>query len=426
MTAVITRPNVNEILAGSKSIYVSGFSAEIEKAPALFHDARPRNATVTGLFSPLVNHQSYADAEIGLRVRSFFLTKALKQNLATGLVDYCPWRYGRVDRWLAESGRFDTALVMLTPPDERGHCSLGVQVDFLPSFIGKIENVVGFINPQMPRTLGDTQVNYRSLTAVVDYAEPLLNLAQRPPDQTTVNIARTIIDLIPDGATVQFGIGQVPSQVLAGLVGHRGLCIHSGVIDDNILALEASGALDRDKPIVTGTAVGGKDFYDVLGDSRFLFRAVAYTHAYTTIASIRRFIAVNSVLQIDLLGQVSAEGSGGRLVASPGGQPDFARGALDSEGGASIVSVRARRAGEHSGGIVPLLDSPCLVTSGGVDVDIVVSEFGAASVRNLSMDGRAEAIIAIAAPEDQEHLTREWVRIRRDLFRRSAQRTSPN
>ena len=194
-----------------------------------------------------------------------------------------------------------------------------------------------------------------------------MTMVPRPPDAAAVEIAERIAELVPDDATVQFGVGQIPSQVLARLGSHRGLRVHSGVIDDTYLALEASGALDPDQPIVTGTAVGGAQLYDALGDARrFSFRCVAYTHAYRTIVGPKRFTAINSVLHVDLLGQVSAEGSGGKLVASPGGLPDFARGALDSRrAGNSIVAVRARGIDDHPGGIVPLLGEPAACDDSG-------------------------------------------------------------
>jgi acyl-CoA hydrolase len=404
-------------LASAESIYVSACAAEITAARELLHEHRPARAIVTGIFSPLVNHHSYADPDVGLRARTFFLNKELKQHLASGLVEYCPWRYGVIDRWLAAPQRFDTALIMVSPPDERGRCSLGVQADFLPNFLHRIGRVVGFVNPHLPRTAGDTLVDYAALTAVVDYDVPLVSLRTREPDAAAVEIAKRITELVPDGATVQFGVGQIPSQVLARLGAHRQLRVHSGVIDDNILTLERSGALDCDVPIVTGTAVGTAQLYDVLGDAkRFSFRTVAHTHAYETIVRMKRFTAINSVLQADLLGQVSAEGSDGRLVASPGGLPDFVRGALDSEGGKSIIAVRARSMAGHPSGIVPMLGNSASVTTGAVDADVLVTEFGTAQIRHLSLDRRAQAIIAIAAPEDQEGLAREWSGIRARFF----------
>ena len=420
MSINIARPRADAIISSARSIYVSACAAEITEAPGLFRRHRPRDATVTGLFTPVMNRVSYVDTEIGLRVRSFFLTRGLKQDLSTGLVEYCPWRYGMIDQWLRSRPRFDTALVMVSPPDANGKCSLGVQADFLPNFQGKIDRIVGFINPNMPRTSGHDGLDYSAFAAVVDYDVPVKSVTMKPADADAARIAEQIVKLVPDGAAVQFGIGQIPSQALARLVNHRGIRIHSGVIDDNVLLLEASGALDRDDPIVSGTAVGTRPFYHSLSkNDRFSFRPVSYTHSFRTIAGIPNFVAINSVLQVDLLGQVSAEGSGGRLVASPGGLPDFTRGALHSEGGKSIIAVRARGVGSQSGGIVPLLDMPHTATSPAVDADIVVTEFGAAHIRELPLEMRGDALIAIADPRDQGRLTSEWSRIRTALLGRS-------
>lgn len=406
-------PHALNILADAARIYVSGCAAEIASAPALLAACRRPDVMVTGVFSPLINHRSYVGAAQGLRVRSFFLTRALKRDFAMGGVEYCPWRYNEVDRWLAEPGRFDTALVMVSPPDADGMCSTGVQADFLPSFIDRVGRVIGVVNPHMPRTAGDTRIRRDSFAAVIEEDVPLPEMVARAPDPVSVAIARRIVDLVRDGATVQFGVGQIPSQVLGRLGDHRGLRVHSGVIDDNILTLEASGALDRDVPVVTGTAVGSARLYAAVGEARrFAFRAVRHTHAAACIAAQPHFTAINSVLRVDLLGQVSAEGSGGRLIASPGGLPEFVRGALAHPDGTSIIAVRAGRSETQPGGIVPVIADPALVTNPAGDADIVVTEHGVARLRGLSIDARAEAMIAIAAPEDRADLERAWSAVR--------------
>jgi Acetyl-CoA hydrolase len=418
MTVSFHRPTVDSILTSAQEIYVSACATEIGDAPDLLRKSSPRGGIVTGIFSPLINRRSYADAEIGLRTRSFFLSKELKNDLALGLVDYLPWRYNMIDRWLSQPGRFDTAMVMVSPPDHLGNCSLGVQTDFLPSFIKNVERLIGFVNPNIPRTLGDGDVPYSSFAAIVDYDLPLKTLQQKGPDAAAIRISEAIAELVEDNSTVQFGIGQIPSQVIARLTNHRGLRVHSGIVDDRILELEESGAIDRSQPIVTGTAIGSQALYDELDrNGRFLFKTVTYTHGADTIRSHQRFMAINSVLQADLFGQVSAEGNMGKLIASPGGLPDFARGALESPGGKSIIAVRARSASGVSPGIVPMLDRPHTATSGAVDADIIVTEYGAAHVRNLSMDARAEAMIGIADPADRDQLWEHWREIRSNMFK---------
>jgi acyl-CoA hydrolase len=416
MNVVSTAPGLADVVASAKNIYVSACAAEIPGLSTLFRSHPPRQATVTGIFSPVVNRGSYADPEIGLRVRSFFLNRALREHLAAGLVDYCPWPYRLIDRWLSAPGRFDTALVMLSTPDEQNKCSLGVQADFLPGFVGHIGRIVGFINPQMPHTQGDTLIDFDALAVTVDCDVPLVNITLKESDEAVISIARRIADLVRNNATVQFGLGQIPSQVLAKLGDHRGLRIHTGVIDDNVLSLEARGALSKDLPVVTGTAVGTARLYEAVSDrKRFSFRAVSHTHAIRTVARLRGFTAINSVLQVDLLGQMSAETSGTGLVASPGGLPDFVRGALQSEDGSSIIAVRARAAEGRPAGIVSQLGAPALVTVGAGDADIIVTEFGSAHIRYLSMDKRAEAIISIAAPEDRAALESSWAKMRKTL-----------
>lgn len=411
--ATLEQARAGELVAAARSLYVSGSAAEIGPAPAFLRRHPPRDAVLTGLFSPIINRRSMGDPSIGLRVRSFFFNRELKQHFAQGWMDYCPWRYSVIDRWMRAPGRFDTALVMLSPPDAAGICHMGVQTDFLPSFLRQVNTIIGFINPRMPRTPGDGQVPYAALSATVDCDEPLLTMVEKPADAVSIRIAERIVELVPDGSTVQFGLGQIPSQVIAKLAGHRRMKVHSGVVDDNILGLEASGALDPDHPIVTGTAVGTPRLYDALDrNDRFLFKAVAHTHAFRVVSSIDRFNAINSVLQVDLFGQATAEGSGGKLVASPGGLPDFARGALESDRGQSIIAVRAAGQPGRSGGIVPLLDNPHIATVPANDADIVVSEFGVAKIRNLPFDRRAEALIAIAAPQDQLALQAAWTRLR--------------
>jgi acyl-CoA hydrolase len=419
MNVLPARSHIENVLASAKSIYASGAAAEIAFLPALIHRCTPSGGIVTGIFTPPLNRRSYANAETGIRMRAFFLLGEVKRHVDLGLVEFCPWRYGAINRWMCTPGRFDTALVMLSPPDANGNCSLGVQTDFLPGFHRQVDRIVGFINPQMPRTVGEGTISYRDLSAVVDCDMPLNALPQRPPDDVAARIAENIISLIPDRATLQTGIGQIPSLVIAKLVNHRGLRIHSGVVDDNVLALEHSGALDRDVSVVTGTAVGTPLIYAAVANNpRFEFRSVNHTHSYNVIANRKSFCAVNSVLQVDLFGQASAESNSGRLVATPGGSPDFARGALDSDGGQSIIAVRARNAGDIPNGIVAALGTPGLATCSAVDADILVTEFGVARVRELPLDKRAEAIITIAAPEDRDHLAREWAAMRARFFSR--------
>lgn len=406
--------SLGAVLGGAREIYVSGCSAEIGELPGMLGDSSA-GATVTGIFSPILNTQSYADEGLGRRCRTYFLNRDLRRDLAAGRVDFCPWTYTQMSDWMVAPGRFDTAIVMVSPPDGEGRCSFGSQADFLPDFHQHVPRLIGVINPNMPRTLGEPGIEFDRFTAVFDYDRPLLEIPQKPDggDPVSDAIARVLAGMIPDGATLQMGIGRVPQAVATALAGHRGLRIHSGLVDDSILFLEQAGVLDVDAPILSGVGMGSRALYDHIRENpRFAFCSTSYTHSQAVIAAIPRFFAINAAIQVDLFGQINSEGSDGRMLASPGGLPEFLRGARASRGGMSIIALRAERGRKGGGGIVPSICEPRLVTAPRYDVDAVVTENGVAHIRNLSIDERAEALIAIADPAERSALAESWRNIR--------------
>lgn len=405
-------------VAGAREIYVSGCSAEIADLPNLLK-SETAGATVTGVFSPIMNTQSYADPELPRRCRTFFLNSALRRDLERGAVDFCPWTYSSMTRWLTEPGRFDTAVVMVAPPDDNNECSFGTQTDFLPDFYTKIPRLIGVINPNMPRTGGTPGIPLDRFAAVFELDAPLQEFVSDlgAIDATTEIIAQNVAALIPNRATLQMGIGRISQAVALSLDGHRGLRIHSGLVDDAVIRLEEAGALDRSVPIVAGVAMGTHMLYEVIDrNPRFCFRTSSFTHSAEVIAQQPLFIAVNTALQVDLFGQVNSEGSYGRLLASPGGLPDFLRGAQLSEGGLRIIALRAQRGRRAEGGIVTRICQPHLVTASRYDIDLVVTENGVADLRGRSLDQRAEALIEIADPVDQPLLADSWSKVRKAAF----------
>ncbi|WP_051419713.1 acetyl-CoA hydrolase/transferase family protein [Paracoccus pantotrophus] len=414
MAAPLDAQALGPLLAGAREIYVSGCSAEISDLPGML-GATPEGASITGIFSPILNTQSYADTLSRRRCRTFFLNRDLRRDMASGLVDFCPWTYTGITGWLGAPGRFDTAIVMVSPPDAEGRCSFGTQADFLPDFYRNVPRLIGVINPNMPATAGVEGIPISRFAATFEYDFPLLEIAAKDQgsDPASDAIARNLAGLIPDGATLQMGIGRVPQAMAAALVGHRGLRVHSGLVDDNTLLLERSGALDPRVPITSGVAMGSGELYDTIRNNpRFSFQPTSHTHSQAVIAAIPKFFAINAAIQVDLFGQINSEGSDGRLLASPGGLPEFLRGADQSPGGAAIIALRAGRSRKGEGGIVPRICEPRLVTSPRYDVDIVVTENGVADMRHLSMDERAEALIAVADPAEQAALAESWAQIR--------------
>ena len=214
-----------------------------------------------------------------------------------------------------------------------------------------------------------------------------------------------------DGDTLQIGIGKVPAAILRLLDDRRGLGIHSGIVTGDVLRLVETGTLDigREGALVTGSAWGGPDLHALVGDPRVTVASAARTHDLRRIAAIPRFLAVNSAIEVDLLGQVNGEIVRGRRVSGIGGANDFARGARMAPGGRSIVALPST-AGRHSR-IVPLL-GPGSVSQAAPDADIVATEHGIAALRDLPLDARAEALTALAAPEHWAALAESWRDIR--------------
>lgn len=421
MTAVLShhRPlaagPLLDAIGPAVQLYVSGCAAEITELPGLLSDGLP-GATVTGILSPLINVQSYASAPAGRRCRSFFLNAGLKRDLALGLVDLCPWTYSQMIAWITGKVTFDAAVIMVSPPDGNGRVSLGVQADFLPLFGNTVRRLIAVINPAMPRTFGHAALPLGAFSAVFVQEQPLLS--PKPDtgaaDQAVQSIAQRVAGLVPDGATIQLGIGKIAQAVSRGLAGHRDLRIISGLVDDDVLGLDEAGALNRDVSIRTGVAIGSQEFYARLHENqRFSFSPATQTHSADALAAVDPFYAVNTTMQVDLFGQVNSEMVNGRLISVPGGFPDFHRAARAGRNGRAIVALRAAALGKAGPGIVPCLSTPAAVTATRTDADIVVTEFGVADLRDASMDERAERLIAIAAPCDQATLADEWDRMRR-------------
>ena len=214
--------------------------------------------------------------------------------------------------------------------------------------------------------------------------------------------------LIPNGATIQIGLGKVPAQLLLALTGHRDLALHTGLISDAVLPLAAAGALRRERPIITTVAVGSREFYSRLTELAGLHIAhVGVTHSPQSLSAVRGFHAINSAFEVDLLGQVNAEMIDGRYVGGPGGLPDFAHAAHADPEGLSIIALNSTNAGGSVSRIVSRLESGVPVTLAQHEVDAVVTEHGAALLRGQPVDERARRLCAVADPKHRNALEHE-------------------
>ncbi|MCI5075386.1 acetyl-CoA hydrolase/transferase C-terminal domain-containing protein [Oricola sp.] len=306
----------------------------------------------------------------------------------------------------------DVVLLRVRPTEEPGMFSAGVVADFVQEMVDAARVVIAEIDDRLPLTGDDALIardRIHHLT-LADGPEPLLPDA--PAGATDIEVARRVAEIVPDRATIQLGIGGLPTAVCAALAGHKHLGIHSGVIPDCAVDLLENGAvtnlhkgLDEGR-MVTGGLFGDRRLFDFSdGNNAVSLRGAAYTHAAQTMARLKKFYTINSAIEIDLTGQVNSELAGGKYIGAVGGQVDFVRGGRLSEGGRSIIALASTTADGKTSKIVAGLENRP-VTTARSDIDIVVTEFGSAELWGLDFPARARALVAIAHPDFRESLDR--------------------
>lgn len=399
--ARIRPADLHDHLPGNGTVWLHACSAEspLLRAGLLEAGRDLSGLTFTGIFVPGLNPMASL-LQAGARFRTYFM---LPEMLAhPGQVDYLPLPYRDIRRDLALNPP-QAALFMVAPPDEAGLCSFGPVNDFLADIWESIPIRIAQINPRLPRTQGRA-IPHDALTAVIE-AESELPESDPGTDAISQTIAALAAEVIPEGATVQAGLGRVPEAVLRGLTGHRGLAVHSGLIGDSTLNLLEAGALRDRAPITAGVAIGTRRLYDAASDPAFRFAPPSVTHDLRTLAAIDRFVTVNSAIEVDLLGQAYAEATPKGFLSGPGGASDFAAGARGMDG-LRIVALPATAAKGAVSRIVAPGRATGPVSLGRFDIDIIITEFGRADLRGLSHEGRSAALIALAAPDHREALSR--------------------
>ncbi len=373
----------------------------------------------SGVWIPGVNRFDPTTLHERARASTLFIGPDQRAGWQRGATELLPLHYSQASRWFAGRGRFDVALLHLAPPDDQGRCSFSICADFGPSVLeglGPDAVVLAHLNPRLPRTHGPS-VPLERITACIESAEAPLTLPDEAPGATLTAIARLVAGQVHDGDTVQFGLGRLQAAALAALHGHRGLRLHGGMVSSGLLPMAASGALAapsrQTPPVCTGLALGSAALHEFCADGELIrFAPASHTHAAATLAKLDHFVAINSALEVDLLGQVNSEAIAGRQVSGVGGLVDFMRGAHASPGGRAIIALPSTR--QHASRIVALLPAGA-VSAARSDAGIVITEHGSADLRSLSVDARARALIAIAAPEHRDPLAAAWHTLRRAL-----------
>lgn len=355
--------------------------------------------------------------ENSFRHNAFFIGPNVRSAVQEGRADYTPIFLSEIPG-LFSSGqiRIDVAMVMVSPPDAKGYCSLGIHPDIVMTGIEAAQILVAEVNDQMPRVHGDTFVHLSRFDYLVRNSTPLLELPSGDDDPISTRIARHIAPLIPDGATLQLGIGKIPNAVVSLLGDHRDLGLHTEMFSDGVIDLCEKGVITNTRKTihrgraVSSFAMGTRRLYDYIDDNPFFeFRRTEYVNAPLNIAQNDRMVSINSALQVDLTGQVCADSMGTRFFSGIGGQVDFIRGAAMSKGGLPVIALPSTAKDDTISRIVPALDSGAGVVTSRGDVHYVVTEFGTAYLHGRSIRERAMALIEIAHPKFREDLRKAAV-----------------
>lgn len=362
--------------------------------------------SLSGVFRP-----EHADA---IRFQSYCGTGSNAALSIGGALDVVPAHYSDFPRFFAQGTLpADVVLLSVGEPDAKGRFNLGISNDYVVDAARRARVVIAEINHRMPWVPGaELPDDVRPHLLVDEDREPLTMERSGQAGTTEQAIAQHVCQLVPDGATLEFGLGLLPDAVMQALAGHRDLGIHTGVIGDGIADLIEAGAVtNARKPVDHGISVAGM----LLGSRRLLdfvdrnplvrLRPATYTHDTATIRSIPNFVAINCALEVDLTGQVNSESLQGRYLGAIGGQVDFVRGANGSRGGRSIMILPSSSRDGSVSRIVPRLPDE-VVTTARSDVDVVVTEHGVAELRGKSVPERMQAVAAIAHPRFREALER--------------------
>lgn len=369
-----------------------------------------------------IGEAPYADPELSdhFRVNSFFISGNVRGVIQEGLGDYTPIFLSDIPR-LFESGQLplDAALITITPPDERGMCSLGVSVDIVKSAAENAGLVIAEVNPRMPRTLGDSFIHVHDVDVLVPVDAPLPEVPPREPSEVMREVGQYVASLVEDGSTVELGIGQIPHAVMEFLGEKKDLGIHTEMFTDSIIDLIESGAItgarktvDRGK-IVASFALGTRRLYDYIDNNpMFAFHPTEYVNDPHLISRQHKMVAINFALEIDLTGQVCADSLGTKFYSGIGGQVDFNRGAALSPRGKAIIALPSTARNDTVSRIVAHLTPGAGVVTTRGHIHYVVTEYGVAYLHGKSIQERAIAMISIAHPNFRSDLLHQAIEAR--------------
>ncbi len=406
---------VDSLYPGAR-VFVAGHTAESQHLFAELAE-RPEAAAgveFIGASFPGVGRGEYLSVHPEARQVGFFMSPALRAGIAVARARLIPLDYPGIWRHLVTMAPVDVAIVQVSSPDAQGWCSGGVCNDFAPAVWTRARRRVLHVNPRMPATNSSFRVRPADADVLIEAEAPLVTVDTPVPGEADRRIGESVATLVRDDDTVQLGIGGVPTAVLGALAAHRRLRVHSGMISEPVRGLAEAGALVPGVSVVTGMSLGDESFYDFVAHSGIVrLEDASVTHDVRVIARHDRFVAINSAMQVDLFGQVNSEAVESRLHAGPGGLHAFVNGALLAREGRSMICLHATARGGKVSRVVARLDATSVCSLPRFLADVIITEYGVAQLRGLSVDERAEALIAIAAPAFRNELAAAWADLRK-------------
>jgi acetyl-CoA hydrolase len=373
-----------------------------------------RNVEITHILTfadaPYVQPE-YAES---FRHNALFIGASVREAVQAGRADFTPIFLSEIPS-LFRNGTLpiDVALVSLSPPDEHGFCSFGVEGGTTKPAAEAARIIIAEINPRMPRTLGDSFIHVSRLHSIVEVDYPLPEAPQGGTADVFMQVGQHIAEMIPDGATLQMGIGSIPDAVLRNLGSHKDLGIHTELFSDGLIDMVENGVITCARKsfhpgkIIAGFLFGTKRLYDFVDNNPLIeLHPTDYVNDPFNIARNEKMVAINSALQIDLTGQVCADSIGTRFYSGVGGQVDFIRGAARSKEGLPIIAFTSTAKGDTISRIVPMLTQGAGVVTSRNDVHYIATEYGVASLHGKSVQQRVHELVGVAHPKFREDLMR--------------------
>ena len=347
------------------------------------------------------------------RHTALFIGPNARQAVNEGRADYIPAFLSDVPHLFRRRiVPLDTVLINVSLPDQHGFCSLGTSVEAVPAAMSAARTVIVQLNPALPRTLGESFIHVSAIDLAVEVNEPPHVLKVPQIGETERRIGQFVAELVPDGATLQLGIGAIPAAVGAALGGKHDLGIHTEMFTDPVVDLVEAGVVtgarkERNRgKIVCAFMMGSRRLYEFVNDNPMVeMRPVDFTNDTAVIRTFSHMVAINSAIEVDLTGQVVADSIGHRMYSGVGGQHDFVRGALLAESGRAIIALPST-AHDRSRIVATLQDGAGVVTTR-AHAPTIVTEWGVAELFGRSLHERAEALIAVAHPDHRDQLRHE-------------------